>query len=60
MRSFESKTERIEPRMAAGCLVFHVFAALAQFEGRLIVERTMAEITAALMLGQKVANCGWQ
>lgn len=39
---FESVTERIETSSAAGRLVFHVFAALAEFERRLIVERTHA------------------
>jgi DNA invertase Pin-like site-specific DNA recombinase len=45
---FESLTERIETGSAAGRLVFHVFAALAEFERRLIVERTMQAWTRAL------------
>jgi len=40
---FESTTERIETGTAAGRLVFHVFAALAEFERRLIVEGEPAE-----------------
>ena len=44
---FESVTERIETSSAAGRLVFHVFAALAEFERRLIVERTHAGLAAA-------------
>ena len=45
--SFESITERIETSTAAGRLVFHVFAALAEFERRLVVERTVAGLSAA-------------
>ncbi|HHR9696936.1 TPA: recombinase family protein [Salmonella enterica subsp. enterica serovar Mbandaka] len=50
---FESVTERIETRSAAGRLVFHVFAALAEFERRLIVERTHAGLEAARARGRK-------
>lgn len=39
---FESLTEKIEPRSPAGRLVFHVFAALAEFKCNLIRERTSA------------------
>jgi DNA invertase Pin-like site-specific DNA recombinase len=39
---FESLTEKIETRSPAGKLVFHVFAALAEFERNLIRERTVA------------------
>ena len=45
--AFESITERIETSTAAGRLVFHVFAALAEFERRLVVERTVAGLSAA-------------
>jgi len=50
---FESTTERIETGTAAGRLVFHVFAALAEFERRLIVERTQAGLAAARARGRK-------
>lgn len=50
---FESVTERIETNSAAGRLVFHVFAALAEFERRLIVERTHAGLEAARARGRK-------
>lgn len=44
---FESLTEKIETGSAAGKLVFHVFAALAEFERGLIRERTQAGLAAA-------------
>lgn len=50
---FESVTERIETSSAAGRLVFHVFAALAEFERCLIVERTHAGLEAARARGRK-------
>lgn len=50
---FESVTERIGTSSAAGRLVFHVFAALAEFERRLIVERTHAGLEAARARGRK-------
>ena len=40
--NFESLTERIETNSPTGRLVFHVFAALAEFEHNLIRERTFA------------------
>ena len=55
---FESTTERIETSTAAGRLVFHVFAALAEFERRLIVERTMAGLAAARARGRKGGRPG--
>ena len=45
--SFVSMTEKIETGSAAGKLVFHVFAALAEFERNLIRERTRAGLVAA-------------
>lgn len=45
--AFESLTEKIETGSAAGKLVFHVFAALAEFERGLIRERTQAGLAAA-------------
>ena len=55
---FESTTERIETSTAAGRLVFHVFAALAEFERRLIAERTMAGLAAARARGRKGGRPG--
>ncbi|SAK40666.1 resolvase domain-containing protein [Caballeronia fortuita] len=50
--SFESLTEKIETNSAAGKLVFHVFAALAEFERSLIRERTYAGLAAARARGR--------
>jgi DNA invertase Pin-like site-specific DNA recombinase len=50
--SFESLTEKIETGSAAGRLVFHVFAALAEFERSLIRERTHAGLAAARARGR--------
>jgi DNA invertase Pin-like site-specific DNA recombinase len=49
----ESLTEKIETHSPAGKLVFHVFAALAEFERNLIRERTMAGLKAARARGRK-------
>lgn len=49
---FESITEKIETASAAGKLVFHVFAALAEFERSLIRERTHAGLAAARARGR--------
>ncbi|MGY3915089.1 recombinase family protein [Aeromonas australiensis] len=49
---FESLTEKIETGSAAGKLVFHVFAALAEFERGLIRERTNAGLIAARARGR--------
>jgi DNA invertase Pin-like site-specific DNA recombinase len=51
--AFESLAERIETTTAAGELVFHLFASLAQFEYRLINERTRAGLAAARARGRK-------
>ncbi len=51
--NFESLTEKIETRSPAGRLVFHVFAALAEFERNLIRERTVAGLKAARARGRK-------
>lgn len=50
--SFESLTEKIETGSAAGRLVFHVFAALSEFERNLIRERTQAGLAAARARGR--------
>lgn len=49
---FESLTEKIETGCAAGKLVFHIFAALAEFERNLIRERTRAGLAAARARGR--------
>lgn len=49
---FESLTEKIETSSAAGKLVFHVFASLAEFERCLIQERTQAGLAAARARGR--------
>lgn len=49
---FESLTEKIETGNAAGKLVFHVFAALSEFERSLIRERTQAGLAAARARGR--------
>lgn len=51
--AFESLTEKIETSSATGKLVFHVFAALAEFERNLIRERTKAGLAAARARGRK-------
>ncbi|CAM5780877.1 recombinase family protein [Castellaniella caeni] len=50
--SFESLTEKIETSSASGRLIFHVFAALAEFERNLIRERTRAGLVAARARGR--------
>ncbi|MNJ26972.1 DNA-invertase hin [compost metagenome] len=50
---FESINERIETTSAAGKLIFHVFAALAEFERNLIRERTRAGLAAARARGRR-------
>lgn len=49
---FESLTEQIETGSAAGKLILHVFAALAEFERGLIRERTHAGLAAARARGR--------
>lgn len=51
--AFESLTEKIETSSATGKLVFHVFAALAEFERNIIRERTQAGLSAARARGRK-------
>ena len=50
---FQSLTENIDTTSAGGRLIFHVFAALAEFERNLIRERTMAGLAAARARGRK-------
>lgn len=49
---FESLTEKIETGSAAGKLIFHVFAALAEFEHGLIRERTIGSLADARARGR--------
>jgi DNA invertase Pin-like site-specific DNA recombinase len=44
---FKSLTEQIDTTSSGGKLIFHVFAALAEFERDLILERTQAGLQAA-------------
>ena len=53
---FVSLNEAIDTTSAGGRLVFHMMAALAEFERALIVERTQAGLTAAKARGQKLGR----
>lgn len=53
-----SLEEKIDTSSAAGELVFHVFGAIAQFERRLIAERTRDGINAARASGRKPGRPG--
>lgn len=55
---FESLQEKIETGSAGGKLVFHLFAALAEFERNLIQERTRAGLAAARARGRKGGRAG--
>src|ERR671932_2864777 len=50
---FKSLTESIDTTTGGGKLVFHVFAALAEFERDIIRERTHAGLTAARARGRR-------
>lgn len=50
---FKSLTESIDTSGPTGTLVFHMFAALAQFERELLRERTLAGLAAARARGRK-------
>ena len=49
---FESLTEKVETSSATGKLMFHVFAAMAEFERNVIRERTHAGLKAARARGR--------
>src|SRR3954467_2243516 len=51
-----SLEEKIDTALAAGELVFHVFGAIAQFERRLIAERTRDGVAAARAAGGTPAD----
>ena len=50
--TFESLSEKIDTGSATGGLMFHVFAALAEFERNVIRERTQAGLAAARARGR--------
>lgn len=50
---FHSVTENIDTESAGGRMVFHVLAAMAEFERSIIRERTVAGIAAARARGQQ-------
>lgn len=53
---FVSLNEAIDTTSASGRLVFHIMAALAEFERALIVERTQAGLAAAKARGAKLGR----
>jgi len=53
---FASLSEAIDTRSAGGRLVFHMMAALAEFERALISERTRAGLVAARRRGAKIGR----
>jgi DNA invertase Pin-like site-specific DNA recombinase len=50
---FRSLTEQIDTPSSGGKLIFHVFAALAEFERDVIRERTQASLAAARARGRR-------
>ncbi|WP_071764391.1 recombinase family protein [Burkholderia ubonensis] len=53
---FHSMCESIDTNSASGILIFHVIAALAEFEQRLISERTRAGIAASRARGGRIGR----
>ncbi|WGS46876.1 recombinase family protein [Burkholderia sp. JSH-S8] len=54
--NFQSLSELIDTASAGGMLVFHLMAALAEFEQRLISERTRAGIAASRARGGRIGR----
>ena len=52
-KGFQSLTEHIDTTSPTGKLVFHIFAALAEFEKSLIRQRVMAGLEASRKMGTK-------
>jgi DNA invertase Pin-like site-specific DNA recombinase len=50
---FKSLTEAIDTTTSGGRLIFHIFAALAEFERSIIRERTLAGLSAATARGAR-------
>ena len=50
---FQSVQERLATTTAGGKLIFHIFAALAEFERDLICKRTQAGLAAARARGRR-------
>jgi DNA invertase Pin-like site-specific DNA recombinase len=53
---FESLTERIDTHSSGGMLMFHMMAALAEFERALIRERTLAGLAVARANGKRLGR----
>lgn len=53
---FRSVTENIDTSSAGGRMIFHVIAAMAEFERSMISERTMAGMAAARLRGQSLGR----
>lgn len=53
---FRSITENIDTNSAGGRMIFHVIAAMAEFERSLISERTIAGMEAARQRGQHIGR----
>lgn len=53
---FRSITENIDTNSAGGRMIFHVIAAMAEFERSLISERTIAGMAAARQRGQNLGR----
>lgn len=52
-RGFRSLTKAMDTTTSGGKLIFHLFAALSEFERSIIKGRTMARLMAARKLGRK-------